>query len=107
MYVWGGECLKYGFFMGKVPQIFISNYVAITVYFVKNSSSLTGEFHLHTESVGVRKRNSLRSKEGREVPFSLGTFSGMKPAGRAGSAWEHPNRVLRGLPGDPSPLGHD
>lgn len=72
--------------MGKVPQIFISNYVAITVYFVKKSSSLTGEFHLHTEKVGVRKRNPLRSKEGSGVPFSLGTFSGVKPVGRAGYA---------------------
>ena len=82
----GGECLKYGFFMGKVPQIFISNYVAITIYFVKNSSFLTGEFHLHTERVGIRERKPLRSKEGSGVPFSLGIFSGMKPVGRAGYA---------------------
>lgn len=72
--------------MGKIPQIFISNYVAITIYFVKNSSFLTGEFHLHTERVGVRERKPLRSKEGSEVPFSLRTFSGMKPVGRVGYA---------------------
>lgn len=47
------------FFMGKVPQIFISNYVVITVCFVKNPNSLTGEFHLHTGSEGVRERNPL------------------------------------------------
>lgn len=91
--------------MGKVPQIFISNYVVITIYFVKNSSFLTGEFHLHTERVGVRERKPLRSKEGSRVPFSLGTFLGMKPVGRVSYALEHPNQVLRGLPGDPSPLG--
>lgn len=72
--------------MGKVLPIFISNYVAITIYFVKNSSFLTGEFHLHTERVGVRETKPLRSKEASGVPFSLGTFSGVKPVGRVGYA---------------------
>lgn len=51
---WGRVCLKYLFFIGKVSQIFISHCVVITLYFVKNLSSLPGKFHLHTNSVGVR-----------------------------------------------------
>lgn len=37
------------FSLGKVPQMFISDYVIITFYFVKNLSSLTAKFCLHRD----------------------------------------------------------
>lgn len=61
--VWLQVCLKYQFFIGKVFQMFISNYVVITFYFAKCPGSLAGDFYLHTRNVRVRRGVSFRGEE--------------------------------------------